>query len=98
MCYSLADIVEVGCLTTDDAAEDDDGVEAVILAHLLCAIDELETSRNGLDMDVLRYRAVLLQCPHRAVEERASNIMVPFSDDDAEAHIAGIGYAVEIVV
>ena len=95
---ALADIVKVRRVATDDAAQDDDGVETIVLAQLLCAIDELEAAGHSLDMDVLGQRTVLLKGRHATVEQCACDVLVPFSDNDTEAHVAGIGYAGRIVI
>lgn len=96
--YPLTDIIEMWCLAADYASEDDDSVESVVFAHLLCTVDEFETSWYSLDMYILRNSAVLLECLYSTVEERAGNIMVPLSDNDAEAHIAGVRNTIEIVI
>lgn len=62
--YSLTDVVEVRCLTANDAAKDDDGIVAVVEGHLVGTVDELEGARNGLDMNVLRDGAMLFKGAH----------------------------------
>ena len=74
---TLTDIVEVGRLATNDRAEDDDSIVAVVERHLVSTIDEFEGAGNSLHMDVLRQRTMTLQGRNAAVEQRPSNFGVP---------------------
>ena len=85
-------------LALNDTSEDNDSVKAIILAHLLSAINEFKASRNSLYMNILRNSAVLLKSTDATVKECACYIVIPFSNDDPEAHIACVGNAVEVVV
>ena len=95
---TLTDIVEMGCLATDDAAEDDDGVVAVVEGHLVCTVDELEGARDGLDVDILGQCAVTLEGGDAAVEECAGDVTVPLGDDDAEDHVRRVGNLGDVVL
>ena len=95
---ALADVVEVGCLATDDGAEDDDSVVAVVECHLVGAVDELEGAGYGLHVDVLRQGPVLLEGAHAALQQCSGNLGIPLSHDDAENHVGGIGDFREVVV
>ena len=94
----LADIVEVRCLSPDDASEDDDGIESVVLGHLLRSVDQLEAAGNRLDVDVLRESAMLLKCLDGSVKESIGDFRIPLGYDDAKAHVARVRYALCIVV
>ena len=54
LCDTLTDIVEMRCLSTDDAAEDDNGIITVVECHLVSTVDEFKRTRYGLHMDILR--------------------------------------------
>ena len=95
---TLADIREMRCLTLDDAAEDYHGVETIVLAHLLCTVDELETARNSLHMDILGYGTVLLKGLDTTLEERTGDVVIPLGYDDAETHITCVWHTVEVVI
>ena len=82
----------------DDTSEDDDGVESVVLGHLLGSVNKLEAARDRLDVDVLGKRPVLLKCLDGTVEQGIGNLRIPFGYDDAEAHIACIGNTLCVVV
>ena len=49
------------CLATNDGAQDNHGIIAVVERHLMCTINEFERAGNGLHVDVLRQCAMLLQ-------------------------------------
>ena len=91
-------ILLLGYTPADDATQNDDGIEAIVLAQLLCAIDQLKTARNGLHVDIFRQRAVLFQCRHTTVEQSARDVFIPFSDDNAKTHITCVGYGRGIVI
>ena len=95
---SLADVREMRCLTLDDAAKDYHGVETIVLAHLLCTVDELETARNGLHMDILGYGTVLLKGLDTTLEERTGDVVIPLGYDNAETHITCVWHTVEVVI
>ena len=52
--HALTDVVEVWSLAPNDTSKYDNGIETIVLCHLLCTIYELKTARNGFDMDVFR--------------------------------------------
>ena len=86
--HALADVIEVRSLTANNASQDDNGIKSIILAHLLCTINELKTTWNMLDVDVLRQCSMLLERVHRALKQSPSNLVVPISNHDTEVHIA----------
>ena len=94
---TLTDVVEVGCLATDNAAQHDDGIVAVVECHLTGTVDKFERTGYRLDMDVLGQCAVLFQCADTAFEQGARNLRVPLSHDDAENHVRGIGNLCRVV-
>lgn len=40
--YSLADVVKVGCFSTNDTAENNDGIVTVVERHLVSPVDEFK--------------------------------------------------------
>lgn len=94
---TLAYIVEMRSLATYDAAKDYDGIEAVVLAQLLRAVDELETARHVLDVYVFRQCPVLLKGVNSSLEQRAGYLLIPIGNHYAEVHVRGIGYDYAVV-
>src|SRR3712207_4074329 len=98
LCHTLAYIVEVWSLASDDASEDDNGIEAVVLRHLLCAIDELEATWNGLYMNVFRQCSMLFERIDGTLEQGTCNFYIPFRHHYAEAHVTCIGHVGGVIV
>lgn len=40
--YSLADVIKVGCFSTNDTAENNDGIVTVVERHLVSPVDEFK--------------------------------------------------------
>ena len=95
---ALTDVVEMGCLAADDAAEDDDGVIAVVESHLKSSIDELEGAGNSLHMDVLGQRAMLLEGAAATLKQGSGDFGVPLADDDAENHVRRIRHSGNVIL
>ena len=94
---TLADIVEVRSLTANHATEDNHGVIASVENHLVCSVNQLEASGNSLDVDVLRQSSVLLQCLNGSVKQSSGYLRIPFCHNNAEAHVACVRNATEVV-
>lgn len=90
---TLTNIVEVGSLAAYDAAEDYDGIEAVVLAQLLCAVDELEAARHVLHVYVLGQGPVLFKGVDCTAEQGSGYLLVPIGNHYAKVHVRGIGYS-----
>src|SRR5574344_32011 len=97
-CYTLADVIEVRGVSTNDTSQDDDGIKSIVFCHLLFTIDKFKTSRNSFNMDVLRKRTVLFQCFYSTFKQGPCNFRVPFRNNDTEAHIAGVWNLGKIVI
>ena len=95
--HALADVVEVGCVALDDAAEDDDAVHVAELGQLGSGVDEFEATGHALYGDVLQGDTLCGEFFERAVEELVGDVVVPLGDYDAEAHFAGIGDGLALV-
>ena len=98
LCDALTDVVEVGRLAADDAAEDDHGVVAVVEGHLTGAVDELEGAGHRLHVDVLWQGTMLLEGGDAAFEEGSRDLGIPLGHDHAEDHVRRIGHLREVVV
>lgn len=88
----------MGSFSTDDASEDDDGVVASVEHHLMGAVDKFKATGDGLHVDILGEGSMLLECAHAAAEECSGYLRVPFSNNNPEAHVTGIGNVVGIVI
>ena len=86
------------CLATNNGTEDDNGIVTVVERHLVSTVDQLEASRNGLHMDVLRQGAMLLKRRDTTIEQSPRNLRIPFSHNDTENHIRCIGHFRNVVV
>ena len=94
---TLADVIEVRSLTTNHATQDDDSVVSAIENHLMSAVNQLEASGNSLYVDVLRQSSVLLQCLNGSVKQSSGYLRIPFCHNNAEAHVACVRNATEVV-
>ena len=91
LCDALADIVKVRRVTFDDASDGDDAVDVSEFGELRCSIDEFKTSGDSVDGDVLLCHSVCHEFADSLFEQGVGDVVVPFGDDDAEAHLVGIG-------
>ena len=61
LCYSLTDVVEVRCFTTNHTTQHDDSIITVVECHLACTINQLKGTWHCLYVDVLRQGTMLFQ-------------------------------------
>ena len=88
---ALADVVEVGSVAANHATDGDDGIHIAALGHEGGAIDEFETARHAAHGDARGADAVSRERIDGTFEQAVGDLVVPFADNDAYAHIGGIG-------
>ena len=87
MCHAVTNIVEVRCSSTDDAAENDDGIHFRVLNHAGCTEGEFHASRHIADNDVFFRIAFTLEYFQSTVAESVGDMAVPFGYDDTHFQI-----------
>ena len=98
LCHTLTDIIEMRCLTTNHAAENDHGVVTVVERHLVSTVDQFKRTGNGLHVDILGQGTVLLKRGNAAVEQRPGNLGIPLGDNHTEGHIRCVGHLLCIIL
>ena len=91
LCSALADVVEMGRVAADHAAYGDDGIHIAALSHEGCAIDEFETAGDAAHGNARGADAVSGERIDGTFEQAVGDLVVPFANNDAYAHIGGIG-------
>ena len=88
---ALADVVEVGRIAANYAADGYDGIYVAALGHEGGAIDEFETAGHAAHGDARGAHAVSGERIDGTFEQAVGDLIVPFAHNDAHAHIGGIG-------
>ena len=91
LCGALADVVEVGRIAANYAADGYDGIYVAALGHEGGAIDEFETAGHAAHRDAGGAHAISGEGVDRAFQQAVGDLIVPFAHDEAHAHIGGIG-------
>lgn len=91
LCGALADVVEVGRIAADYAADGNDGIYIAALGHEGSAIDEFETAGHAAHRDAGGAHAVGSEGFNGTFKEAVGNLVIPFANDEAHTHIGGIG-------
>jgi hypothetical protein len=84
-CDRVGEDVEMGCLTSDQAAERDDRVETARSPEHRDRRRQLEGSG---DLELLDVRAFGQRDPNRSLRERAGDLVVPARSHDRDARAA----------
>jgi len=56
-----ADIVEMRCIASDDAADSDDSIYLFGTCHLGCSVNEFETSRDSTYVNIVKMSSMFLE-------------------------------------
>ena len=90
---AVAHIVEVRCAAADDAADHDDGVIAARARHLSSAKGQFHSAGHMSHGDV--FVAFSLEQVKSALQQRACDLVIPFSADDAHGEAVHMGEGVK---
>lgn len=95
---SLTDVVEMRCVATNDATDGNNSIHLTGIDKTCRTINQLETTGNGLDRDVLFTNTMLDECLTSCFKQSACYLVVPLAYDNTHPHACSIRYGLGVVV
>ena len=97
MGHTLADVVEVACLTLYDTSKTYNGIRGVLFSKDTGSERQLETSRYRMDENMVLCGTMFLQCVNGSFQEGCRNGFIPFGYNDPDLHFRGTGHIFRVV-